>query len=122
MQSRITTMVRIEELVSTLEGLKRPGRFSRIVQRARALLLRGSQRHEHLAELERELTASALRLAAKANLLSDILDSARRLQCTHYIAEAHELARTLMYGPARIITSISERTLACSSHQTRCCS
>eukprot|EP00727_Mastigamoeba_balamuthi_P000087 m51a1_g10075 putative phosphatidylinositide phosphatase sac1 (833) ;mRNA; r:31992-38864 len=51
---------------------------------------------EHLRQLERELLASALRLAAKANLLSEILDAAHRLGCAHLMGEAQELAATLV--------------------------
>eukprot|EP00727_Mastigamoeba_balamuthi_P005596 m51a1_g1656 hypothetical protein (688) ;mRNA; f:360221-365582 len=90
-------MASIEELRETLGSLKRPGRLHLL--QSKVLRSPESTNGRHLKGLERELTTSALRLAAKANLLTEILDTAHRLRITAHVREAHELARALlMFG------------------------
>eukprot|EP00727_Mastigamoeba_balamuthi_P012145 m51a1_g7553 hypothetical protein (165) ;mRNA; f:95498-96067 len=115
-------MVLVDELVSTLEGLKQLGGLQRRVKRIRALLLRAggvtSPRPEHLKQLEHELTVSALRLAAKANMLSDIFDTARRLQCAQHMAEAHQLAHRLVLLGEAMQKALDETRLWTASRKT----
>eukprot|EP00727_Mastigamoeba_balamuthi_P005598 m51a1_g1658 hypothetical protein (169) ;mRNA; r:368763-369372 len=95
------TMANLDELRSTLDGLKRMTPLERKMHALHAMMpgvfgRREAERTAQVVQLERELTASALRLAAKANLLTEILDTAKRLHITQHVREAHELASTLI--------------------------
>eukprot|EP00727_Mastigamoeba_balamuthi_P008260 m51a1_g4056 hypothetical protein (149) ;mRNA; r:712241-712815 len=93
-------LVCFEELHLTLEGLKHATKSQSFLSLARNVLLprwkAPAAKMAHHKALEREITTSALRLAAKANLLTEILDAASRLHCTQHLQDAHSLAATLV--------------------------
>eukprot|EP00727_Mastigamoeba_balamuthi_P005597 m51a1_g1657 hypothetical protein (355) ;mRNA; r:365699-367978 len=92
-------MTNLQELHAVLEDLKRPGRLERrlgLQKLRRAVSNALFQRERLLGQLEHELTVSALQLAAKANLLTEILDIAHRLHITQHLGQALVLAKTLV--------------------------